>query len=218
MRIHGSHTLQAPRERVWAALQDPQVLAWTIPGCRQLEETGDGVYAATVEAGVASITGTYTGEVALADLHEPDSYTLRAKGQGGPGTIDATARISLHDDGEEATRVEYEAEAMVGGAIAGVGQRVLTGVAKRNAAEFFAGVDRHLAGAPLREAAEEAPAVAGERAAAESAGAGQAGRQVYAGREPAPAAQPDQRWLLAAGLVGAAIALLGVLVGRRGAR
>lgn len=212
MRVTGSQSVSAPRERVWEALQDPEVLVRTIPGCRQLEETGDGVYTATVHAGVASITGVYTGEVALADQRPPESYTLRAKGQGGPGTIDATARITLHDDGSSGTRVDYEADAVVGGAIAGVGQRVLAGVAKRNAAEFFAAVERHLAG----EVAEAPTAVAGTAAAVAGTGAETAENgRVFRAPAPAQPTAPDPRLLLAAGVVGALIALLGVLVGRR---
>lgn len=220
MRVSGSHEVSAPRKRVWDALQDPDVLVRTIPGCRQLEETGDGVYTATVQAGVASITGTYTGEVSLADQHEPDSYTLRAKGQGGPGTIDATARIRLHEEGADRTRVEFEADAIVGGAIAGVGQRVLAGVAKRNAAEFFSAVDRYLAGEPVAEPAERPAAEAGvapEEAAVAPEEAAPA-RRVFRAPEPAAPAGADPRLLLAAGAFGAIVALLGVIVGRRTAR
>lgn len=211
MKVSGSHTLSAPRKRVWDALQDPEVLVGTIPGCRELAETGDGVYTATVQAGVASITGTYTGEVALADQHEPDSYTLKAKGQGGPGTIDATARIRLREEGPDRTAVEYEADAVVGGAIAGVGQRVLAGVAKRNAGEFFSAVERHLAGEPV-SAPEAAEPEAAEPAATEAPG------RVFRAPQPAAPAGGDPRLLLAAGLLGALIALLGVVVGRRTAR
>lgn len=214
MKVTGSHTVNAPRQRVWDALHDPQVLAATLPGCRSLEAHGDGSYTATLDVGVASITGTYTGEVALTELDPPEAYTLKARGQGGPGTVDAAARIRLDEAGDGATQVSYDAEAIVGGTIAGVGQRVLSGVAKRNAGAFFDAVDRHLAGVPVPgETVEEAvPAAAVARGDAPAAG------EVF--HAPAvPAAQgADARWLIVAGVVGGLIALAGVLLGRKLAR
>lgn len=213
MKVTGSHMLHASRQQVWDALQDPAVLVRTIPGCHELEEIADDIYAARVNAGIASIKGTYDGRVALSDQDPPTSYTLRATGSGGPGTIDATATVRLTEDSDGNTQVDYDADAVIGGAIGGVGQRVLVGVAQRNATAFFAAVDRHLAGeTELAEAA--APAVAGDGAVAP---APERARAVHR-REPAPAAGTDPAHLLLAALVGAAIALLGVLVGRRAQR
>lgn len=212
MKVTGSHALHAPRQQVWEALHDPRVLAATLPGCQQLEARGDGVYAATVHIGVASVTGTYTGEVALLDLDEPEAYTLKARGQGSPGTVDATARIHLDEVAPGQTEVSYDADAVVGGTIAGVGQRVLAGVAKRNAQAFFEAVDAHLTGAPAIE-----PASAGVAAGAGERPAPEAGEVFRAPPRP-PAAGADPKWLLAAGVVGGLIALAGVLLGRRLAR
>jgi uncharacterized protein len=216
MKVTGAHVLHASRQQVWDALQDPAVLVATIPGCHELEEVGDHTYVARVSAGIASIKGTYDGRVALGDQDPPTSYTLRASGSGAPGTIDATATVRLSEDADGNTRVEYDADAVVGGAVGGVGQRVLTGVARRNADAFFQAVDRYLAG-------ETAPAGAGglsdrtsdvPEASTDGAAGAQQRRAVYQ-HEPAPAAAPDVAQLLAAAMVGAAIALLGVLVGRR---
>src|SRR5690348_4847096 len=123
MQVNGSASVAAPLARVWDALQDPAVLARTIPGCRSLEETGPDTYRMTVTAGVASIQGTYVGRVELADPDPPRSFTLRARGQGAPGTVDATVRVRLSDGGGS-TRVDYAADAVVGGMIGGVGQRM----------------------------------------------------------------------------------------------
>ncbi len=213
MRVNGSHVLHAPRQQVWEALQDPAVLVRTIPGCQALEETGEGTYTARVHAGIASIKGTYDGAVEMADLDPPNSYTLRAKGSGGPGTIDAAATVSLADDGD-GTRVEYDAEAVIGGAIAGVGQRVVVGVAKRNADAFFGAVDRYLAG-ELVEAVPTEPGLAAE-GVVPTAEVTPEGRRVF--RAPAPAvapAAPAPVHLILAALAGAAIALAGVLIGQR---
>lgn len=216
MKVNGSHVLHASRQQVWEALQDPAVLVRTIPGCQTMTETGDDTYTATVHAGIASIKGTYDGQVSLADQDPPNSYTLRAKGSGGPGTIDATATVSLTEEGDD-TRVEYDAHAIIGGAIAGVGQRVVSGVAKRNAKSFFQAVDKHLAGE-----LEATPAGGDDAGAASADGAVQEtasdGTTVF--RKPEPVGRtsggmPDAMSLILAALAGAAIALFGVLVGQR---
>ncbi|MEV7966861.1 carbon monoxide dehydrogenase subunit G [Sphaerisporangium sp. NPDC088356] len=144
MKVVGSAVVGVDRGRVWAALQDPAVLVRTIPGCERLEATGGDTYRMTVTAGVASIKGVYQGEVALSDPEEPERFTLRARGAGAPGTVDATVRISLSEVDGGATRVDYDAEAVVGGMIGGVGQRMLGSVAKKTAGEFFNAVEQHL--------------------------------------------------------------------------
>jgi carbon monoxide dehydrogenase subunit G len=148
MKVNGSATVAAPVGLVWEALQDPAVLVRTIPGCRRLEATGADTYKMTVTAGVASIKGTYVGQVALAEPDPPHSFVLRAQGQGAPGTVDATVLVRL-SDGDGGTRVDYTADAVVGGMIGGVGQRMLSTVAKRTAEEFFAAVERALTERPV---------------------------------------------------------------------
>src|SRR5262249_8512794 len=116
MKIVGSAVVGAERPRVWAALQDPAVLVATIPGCERLEATGQDTYKMTVTAGVASIKGIYQGEVALTDPDEPERFVLKARGQGTPGTVDATVEVRLSEvDG--GTRIDYDAEAVVGGMV-----------------------------------------------------------------------------------------------------
>lgn len=212
MKVSGTHVVHAPRQTVWDALQDPAVLVRTIPGCQELRETGADSYAARVHAGIASITGVYDGTVALTDQDPPTSYRLRASGSGGPGTIDATATVSL-DEVDDGTRVSYEADAAIGGTIAGVGQRVVAGVARRNATTFFDAVDSYLTGEGVEEAA--VPAVAGAPdggTAPTPAAAGVVHRRPDLGStQPAPSVPI----MLLAAVVGAAIALAGVLVGQR---
>jgi uncharacterized protein len=200
--------LHADRERVYAALNDPTVLAAAIPGCRSLDPAGDDCYRMSVTAGVASIKGTYDGEVRLAEQQPPASFTLRAKGSGAPGTVDATCRVSLSEAGDGTTRLEYDADAAVGGVVGGVGQRMLVGVAKKLAGQFFGNVDDLLAGKAV-----VSPAPATGQASAVSAGgavAPQAG-PVLPG-QPAPGGSASAGAIPAA-VVGAAIALAGVLVG-----
>jgi uncharacterized protein len=206
MQVTGSATVAAPLARVWDALQDPAVLARTIPGCHSLEETAPGSYRMTISAGVASVRGTYVGRVELTDPDPPSAFTLRARGQGAPGTVDATVRVRLSGSGDGggdgSTRVDYDADAVVGGMIGGVGQRMLGGVAKRTAGEFFAAVER-----ALTEPAE----------VAEPEPAGTSGR-VHAGRAAASAASPASGRLpalpmLAAFATGGLVALAGVALG-----
>ncbi|HEU5024234.1 MAG TPA: carbon monoxide dehydrogenase subunit G [Spirillospora sp.] len=217
MQVNGSASVAAPLARVWDALQDPAVLARTIPGCRSLEETGPDTYRMTVTAGVASIQGTYVGSVELADPDPPRSFTLRAQGQGAPGTVDATVRVRLSDGGD-ATRVDYDADAVVGGMIGGVGQRMLGGVAKRTAGEFFAAVERDLtaldepAPSPEPGAAPSPPSEPGSAPPTPGPGTG----RVYAGRA-APGPRPSGGagvWpMTAAFAAGGAVALAGVALG-----
>ena len=204
MKVTGSATLHAPREKVWEALNDPAVLVRTIPGCLQLEEVGPDRYRMTITAGVASIKGTYQGDVALTDQEMPGTFTLKASGAGAPGTVSADVKVTLAEaDGQ--TRLDYDADAIVGGVVGGVGQRVLSGVAKKTAGEFFKAVDDVLTGkaptvpSPRDEAAArqlQPPSTPGVFTAPPSAGGALGGSDFVKGS-----------------LFGAAVALLGVLVG-----
>lgn len=136
MKLEGSNDIPAPRERVWAAFLDPEVLKQAIPGCEKLEAIGDGEYKATMKIGVAAVKGTFEGKVRLSDLKPPDSYRMAVDGSGGPGFIRGETQITLTDvDG--GTRVAYTADVQVGGLIAGVGQRMIGGVSKMMADQFF---------------------------------------------------------------------------------
>ncbi|GAB3597116.1 hypothetical protein GCM10027446_24830 [Angustibacter peucedani] len=205
MKVSGSAVLHADRQRVYDALNDPTVLAGAIPGCESLVALGDDRYRMSVTAGVASIKGTYDGEVALSDQTAPESFTLRAKGSGAPGTVDATCRVTLSDAGDGTTQLAYDADAVVGGVVGGVGQRMLAGVAKKMAGQFFGNVDDVLAGR-RPAAAAAAPATAGETAAAATTAPHGVvvGAAAPAGRQVSP---------LAAAVVGAVIALAGVALG-----
>lgn len=218
MKVTGSAVLHAAPEAVYAAITDPAVLSSSIPGCESLTALGDDRYSMTVTAGVASIKGTYDGEVSLFDMQRPGALSMRAKGAGAPGTVETTVQVTLADQGDGTTRLDYAADAVVGGMVGGVGQRMLTSVSKKMAGQFFGNVDDVLTG---KRPAERALAATTEGAAP----AGAAGAQVSAGgegatavgqvfRAPSAAASPSVvgNPLLAAG-VGAAIALLGVLVG-----
>ncbi|OMQ16342.1 carbon monoxide dehydrogenase [Modestobacter sp. VKM Ac-2676] len=143
MNLDGSAVLSATPEQVWAVITDPTVLARTIPGCESLQQVGEDSYTIVVSAGVGAVRGKYAGEVRLSDLTFPSSYVMHASGSGGPGSVRATVQIKLVPSGD-GTELTYSADAVVGGAVAGVGQRMITGVAKRMAGQFFAAIDKEL--------------------------------------------------------------------------
>ena len=148
MKISGSSTLESPVDKVWEAIQDPAVLARCLPGCESLAVIGEDRYAMTVTAGVAAIKGQYAGEVSLSDKVAPNSLTMKASGAGAPGTIDADVKVQLVPSAGGGTDLSYDADASVGGAIGGVGQRMLAGVTKKMAGQFFTALDRDIAGLP----------------------------------------------------------------------
>jgi carbon monoxide dehydrogenase subunit G len=206
MKVAGSATLHAPREAVWQALNDPAVLVRTIPGCQRLEEIGDHAYAMTIAAGVASIKGVYQGEVRLTEQQPLDSFVLKAAGSGAPGTVSADVLVTLAEVDDTSTSLTYDADAIVGGMIGGVGQRMLGGVAKKTAGEFFGAVDDVLTG---KTAAPVQPATAGERGVPAATGAATPG--VY--EAPPTATPPGVPGFVLGAVVGAAAALAGAFVG-----
>jgi uncharacterized protein len=210
MKVTGQATLNAPREKVWQALNDPAVLVRTIPGCQQLEEVGPDQYRMTITAGVASIKGSYAGDVALTDQQQPGSFTLKASGAGAPGTVSADVKVTL-EEADGVTRLSYDADAVVGGMIGGVGQRVLSGVAKKTAGEFFKAVDDVLTGK-----AAEIPA---QRELAVEPSIDVAGAPAGVYRAPATSSPAGGLAGLGGGdfvkgaVFGAVIALLGAIIG-----
>jgi carbon monoxide dehydrogenase subunit G len=203
MKFTGENVVAAPVEQAWDALLDPAVLVRTIPGCERLEATGDNAYAMTVTAGVASIKGTYAGSCELRDLVEHESLVMKLDGAGAPGTIGATVQVRFTPEGS-ATRISYDADAVVGGMIGGVGQRMLTSVSRRMAGEFFGNVDSVLAGGGAA-----APLVA-EGAQRQSREPEQG--QVFTAPAKVDTAGSRQEFLTGVA-VGAGLVVLGVIVG-----
>jgi carbon monoxide dehydrogenase subunit G len=145
MKVEVSHLLAYPRERVWEVLLDPEVLARVMPGVETFEEVGPDRYALTMKLGVPAVRGSYTGSVQIVDKNRPASYRLRGDGKGTPGWARGEVLMTLAPDGA-GTRVSANGQAQIGGTIAGVGQRMMEGVAKAMAREFFESIDRELQG------------------------------------------------------------------------
>ncbi len=136
MKLEGSYDMPVPRQRVWEAFLDPEQLRQAIPGCEKLEAVGNDEYKATMKIGVGAVKGTFEGKVRLSNKKPPDSYRLAVEGSGGPGFIRGDTVITL-SDADGGTRVSFSADVQVGGLIAGVGQRMLGGVSKMMADQFF---------------------------------------------------------------------------------
>lgn len=199
MKISGTNTIPFPIEKVWDALLDPAMLVRTIPGCERLETTGEHSYDMTVTVGVAAIRGTYSGSCLMSDLDAHSSLVMRVQGAGAPGTVDAKVNVGFAevDDG---TKVAWDADAVVGGMIGGVGQRMLASVSKRLAGEMFDAVGRELAG----------PSEVDQRASASVGIPESEGPQVFT-RPPAPSGSRDE--FVKGTAVGAGLVLLGVVAG-----
>ncbi|MFT4085191.1 MAG: carbon monoxide dehydrogenase subunit G [Nocardioides sp.] len=211
MKIAGSATLHAPVERAWAAVLDPAVLVATIPGCERLVAAGENAYDMTVTAGVAAIKGTYAGSCRLHDLDEHHSLILSAQGSGAPGTIATDVAVTFAAAEDGTTTVSYDADAVVGGMIAGVGQRMLASVSRRMAAEFFANVDRVLAEGPGRPSERSSE---GSAAGSPSTGSPPAGGPSGVFTAPArPGTIGGGREFLSGVAVGAGLVALGVVLG-----
>ncbi|MGE3909408.1 MAG: CoxG family protein [Chloroflexota bacterium] len=136
MKVEGNYTFDAPRDRVWSVLLDPEALRACVPGLESLTETEPNTYEANLKVGVAAIRGSYKGNIKLSDLQEPSSYKMLVEGKGGAGFVRGVAEIELVDQGGS-TQVIVKGDGNVGGTVAGVGQRMLGGVAKMLMGQFF---------------------------------------------------------------------------------
>ena len=147
MDITGQYRIQAPRDVVWAALNDPEVLRRCIPGCRELEQRSPTDLAAKVALKIGPISATFTGAVTLEELRPPAGYTIVGQGQGGAaGFAKGRAQVSLTVAGEGETDLAYTAKAEVGGKLASLGGRLIQATSRKLADEFFQAFVRELNG------------------------------------------------------------------------
>ncbi|MGO1117361.1 SRPBCC family protein [Rhodovibrionaceae bacterium A322] len=177
MEMTGQYLIDAPRDKVWEALNDPEVLKAAIPGCESLEKTEDNAFSAKVKAKVGPISAKFSGSVTLSDINAPESYTISGSGKGAAGGASGGAKVKLEEEGNS-TRLSYEVEAKVNGKMAQLGGRLIDSAAKKMAGDFFGAFAEQLGGSssPVEEgAAAEAPKTDSsqvEAAAAETAQAG----------------------------------------------
>ncbi len=136
MKLEGIHQIAARRERVFQALTDPVVLQKCIPGCQELEKTGENQYNAKLSAGVGPVKGVFAATVTLKDITAPSHYTLVVEGKGQPGFVKGTGSLTLSEEGD-GTTIQYSGEVNIGGIIASVGQRMIQATAQLLAGRFF---------------------------------------------------------------------------------
>jgi len=164
MEMTGEYTIPAPREKVWEALNDPEVLAACIPGCQELNKDSDTELSATVKSKVGPVSATFKGKVTLSEIDPPNGYKISGEGTGGvAGFAKGGAEVKLVDAGD-GTTLTYVATAQVGGKLAQIGSRLIDSTAKKMANEFF-GKFADMVGGDNAEAPVEAPAPAPAEAA-----------------------------------------------------
>ncbi len=130
MKVKGNHTLNAPIDKVWTFLMDPDAIAKVLPGCKTLEQTQPDTFEGTLEIGIAAVKGAYSGSVQLLDKEPPNSYRMLIDGNGKRGFVKGEAAVGLEAQDDAGTILTYNADTQVGGLIANVGQRMLSGAAK----------------------------------------------------------------------------------------
>ena len=136
MILKGTHTVKAPCEKVWEALNRPEILMRATPGCKRLVVNAAGGYDTELEVGVGAIKGRFTGTIEIKDRVPGSQYHLAVSANGNAGFLNAEGLVDLKENGGE-TQIDYAGQAQIGGPIASVGQRMAEGVAKRLVVQFF---------------------------------------------------------------------------------
>jgi carbon monoxide dehydrogenase subunit G len=162
MEMTGEQLIPVPQAEVWRGLNDPEVLKACIAGCESIEKVSDNEYKVSIVAAVGPVKAKFAGKLVLSDLNPPNSYSLSFEGSGGAaGFGKGGAQVSLKSEGA-GTRLSYSAKASVGGKLAQVGSRLIDGVARKMADDFFVAFNEKLSGASGKPADVTVP-VGGKR-------------------------------------------------------
>jgi len=196
MEMSGEYKINASRQKVWDALNDPEILKQSIPGCEEIELKSPTEMSAKVTAKVGPVKAKFAGDVELTDLDPPNGYRISGEGKGGAaGFAKGGANVRLEEDGE-GTLLKYEVDAQVGGKLAQLGARLIDGTAKKMAGQFFENF--------------AAAVESGEAAAAKDAPAPAATAPAPAKPAPAPSGSADTSAMAQVGMgtwvVGAIVA------------
>ncbi len=153
MKLNGENLINAKPEKVWEALNDPEILRQAIPGCQSLEKISDTEFKATVGTKIGPVQAKFNGQVELLDLDPPNGYTISGSGSGGAaGNAKGSAKVSLTPEGD-GTRLSYDVDAQVTGKLAQLGSRLIDSTAKMLAGQFFNKFEK-LVSEPVEEAGE----------------------------------------------------------------
>ena len=144
LEMKGEHALPVPQAELWRLLNDADVLAKIIPGCNTVRLVGEDRYEMGLKLQVGSVSGEYMGSVSISEKQEPAHYVMLIEGQGSIGFMKGSAAFDLEAQDEGKSVLRYAGSAEVGGVVAGVGQRVLSGVAKFLAGRFFKALEKHI--------------------------------------------------------------------------
>jgi carbon monoxide dehydrogenase subunit G len=151
MDLNGSFDLPAPRDTVWAALNDPAVLKECLAGCESFEPDGEHAYRSVVAASIGPVKARFTAKVTLSNIDAPRGYTLSFDGQGGAaGFGRGESRVTL-EEVPSGTRLDYTAKAQIGGKLAQVGSRLIDAAAKKVTDDFFEKFAARLGAAPATQ-------------------------------------------------------------------
>ena len=138
MDVDGEERIAAPRDAVWRALNDPDVLKQCIPGCQSLDRRSPTELVTTIRIKIGPVAASFNGEITLSNINAPESYTISGEGKGGiAGFGKGTADVVLIEDGGE-TILRYSAKAQVGGKLAQLGSRLIDSTSRKLAQQFFA--------------------------------------------------------------------------------
>jgi carbon monoxide dehydrogenase subunit G len=143
MKIEGKHRFQASQEQIWDLFMDQRHLEKALPGCEKMEEREPGKFEVLLKIGIAAVKGTYRGKMEVVDPDPPKRYRLIGEGSGSPGFVKGEAVIELSQEDQD-TIVSYQGEMQVGGLIAGIGQRMIGGIAKMMVGQFFKKMEKEL--------------------------------------------------------------------------
>ena len=143
MKIGGTYKIAAPRQKVWDALADPAVLKKVIPGADRFEETSPGNFEVEISIGIGIIRGRFLGTIELTDLNPPSSQRLVMNGEGTGGSIKGSGTLMLRDV-EDRTEIDVDGEALTGGVLARVGQRMIGNASRTLRGQFFKNLNREL--------------------------------------------------------------------------
>ena len=194
MPIQGEYRLAAPREAVWQALNDPEVLQACIPGCEQLTRKSDTEIDARIQAALGPVRASFATRIELSELNPPASYVLSGEGKAAAGFGKGVARVELTEESPALTVLRYSAELKLGGKLAQVGSRLLEGATRQLADQFFDAFAKRLdAGATRSEPADArapAPVEPNERSGADAASGSVANGAAPSDAVGAPAAVP----------------------------
>ena len=144
MQLKGTHTLLISRQNLWELLMDPDFLAKVTPGVTRLERTGDDTYEAIADIKMGPVKGSFSGDLAVKEKNEPESFVLEVTQKSKIGNVSATINLGLVTVDDQQTSLEFDGKANLSGLLARMGQRVLSGVASTLTKQFFAALEEEI--------------------------------------------------------------------------